>query len=73
MCALSHSGDADACPLVYAAVQADVRAVEYGRLSCVGLKGPPSRGKVDPAATDDAAAAALWAKSGEVPGGAYHG
>lgn len=72
-CCLSHSAEGGACPLVYAATEADVRTVDYWTPSFMGLKGPPSRGKLSPAATDDAAAAALWAKSEEVTGVSYLG
>lgn len=70
---LSHSAEAGACPLVYAATEADVRADDYWGPSFWGLRGAPSRAKKAPMATDAAAAAALWAKSEEVTGVSYLG
>lgn len=62
-----------ASPLVYAATEADVSVGEYWSPSFVGLKGAPSRGKMSHMATNDAAAATLWAKSEEVTGVSYLG
>lgn len=70
---LSHSAEAGACPLIYAATEADVRADDYWGPSFLGLRGPPAREKKAPMATDAAAAAALWAKSEEVTGVSFLG
>lgn len=68
---LSHSAEGGACPLLYAATEADVRPDDYWSPSFLDLKGHPAAGKKSAAATDDALAAALWAKSEEVTGVSY--
>ncbi|GAB0498586.1 hypothetical protein MMPV_009957 [Pyropia vietnamensis] len=70
---LSHSAESGACPLLYAATEADVRPDDYWSPSLLDLKGPPAAGKKSAMATDDAAAAALWVKSEEITGVSYLG
>lgn len=68
---LSHSAESGACPLLYAATEAGVQPDDYWSPRFLDLKGPPAAGKKSAIATDDEAAAALWAKSVEVTGVSY--
>ncbi|OSX76097.1 hypothetical protein BU14_0207s0016 [Porphyra umbilicalis] len=68
---LSHSAEAGACPLLYAATESDVTADDYWSPQWLDLKGFPGRGKKSALATNDAEAAELWAKSEDVTGVKY--
>eukprot|EP00168_Porphyra_purpurea_P008287 TRINITY_DN2046_c0_g1_i1.p2 TRINITY_DN2046_c0_g1~~TRINITY_DN2046_c0_g1_i1.p2 ORF type:complete len:218 (-),score=85.94 TRINITY_DN2046_c0_g1_i1:261-869(-) len=70
---MSHSAEAGACPLLYAATESDVTADDYWSPKWMELKGFPARGKKSAVATNDAQAAELWAKSEDVTGVKYLG
>ncbi|OSX77798.1 hypothetical protein BU14_0134s0019 [Porphyra umbilicalis] len=71
---LSHSAEGGACPLLYAATEADVVADQYWGPSFLQSKGPPAAASSRAGLVlSDEAAAALWAKSEEVTGVSYLG
>jgi len=68
---VSHSAEAGACPLLYAATESDVTADSYWSPKWLELKGFPAPGKKSALATNDHEAAGLWAKSEDVTGVQY--
>jgi len=71
---LSHSAESGACPLLYAATEADVVADQYWGPSFLQSKGPPAASSSRAGLVlSDEAAAALWTKSEEVTGVSYLG